>query len=268
MAALNAEGIILRKQELRETSFILVLFTKEYGKVRGVIKGVRNPYLQFAGDMEIFTLSRISFYKKRKSTLDLITQCEAIGSFPNIRKDIERLTCASYFIELIDNVTSDYDVNEALYNVLYESLRLLDTDCSAKRATRIFELKTLEAIGLVPQLNECVKCSSPVSGDRQKQYKFGISSGGILCADCLEGQVGAISISRGAINFMSKILQSPFEKLAQIKVSKEVGGEIEEVLEGFIRFHITRTIKSLKFLKEIESIKAKSIGKKKVRMHG
>ena len=106
-AAEDAEGIILRKYYLRETSYILVVFTKEHGKIRGVLKGVRNPYPQFAGNFEIFTRCRITFYRKKRSAFDLITQCEMEDFFLPIRKDIERLTCANYFIELTDTVAGD-----------------------------------------------------------------------------------------------------------------------------------------------------------------
>ena len=42
MAGLKAEGVILRKYLLRETSYILKIFTREYGKIKGVIKGVKK----------------------------------------------------------------------------------------------------------------------------------------------------------------------------------------------------------------------------------
>ncbi|MBU1894387.1 MAG: recombination protein O N-terminal domain-containing protein, partial [Candidatus Omnitrophica bacterium] len=62
MAVQKAEGIILKKYFLRETSYIIVAFTKEFGKIKGVIKGIRAPYPQFAGNFEIFTQCRLLFY--------------------------------------------------------------------------------------------------------------------------------------------------------------------------------------------------------------
>ena len=98
MAVQNAEGVILRKYLLRETSYILVIFTKEFGKIKGVIKGVRNPYPQFAGNFEIFTQCEVLFYRKKKKLIDLITQCETLDYFLTVRKDVESLTYANYFI--------------------------------------------------------------------------------------------------------------------------------------------------------------------------
>ncbi len=250
MAAENAEGVILRKYLLRETSYILVVFTKEFGKIKAVIKGVRNPYPQFGGVFEIFNKCQLFFYRKRKSPLDLITQCEAVDSFLPVRKDIERLTYANYFIELVDIVTSDYDVNEELYRTLVEGLRMLAVESSARRVSRIFELRLLGALGLSPQLKECVECGLPIEG----AGSFSVKGGGLLCPKCRHKDRSALTVSCGTINFMHKIKTCDLEKTSRIKVSKEVGRELEEVLKRFMQYHIARPVKSLTFLKELQKI--------------
>ncbi len=248
MASQSAEGIILRKFYHRETSFILIVFTKEYGKVRGVIKGVRVPYPQFAGNFEIFTKCRIEFYKKKRSSLDLITQCEAVETYNPARKAIERLTYANYFIELIDIVTADYDVNEELYQVLSDALGLLEGDSSAKRISRIFELKFLKALGLCPHLERCSACDGEIG---EKIY-FREKLGGALCASCGDRDPLAARISSGAINFMRKVISSDMSRTARFKVERTVGKEVEKALSGFLRYHIARPVKSMRFIDRLE----------------
>ncbi|MFH1847281.1 MAG: DNA repair protein RecO [Candidatus Omnitrophota bacterium] len=243
MAVQNAEGIILRKYLLRETSYILVIFTKEFGKITGVMKGIRNPYPQFAGDFEIFTRCGICFYKRKKSSMDLITQCDALESFLMARKSIERLTYANYFIELTGIVAIDHDQNENLYNVLLKSLRLLASSASAKRSARIFELKFLNALGLSPEFDACVMCGSRDNG----LVRFSIKNGGVLCGKCSEEKAHGIEISPGTVNFMRKIQLNEIEDTGRFKVSAKVGQETEMILKRFIAYHINRPIKSLNF---------------------
>jgi len=250
MAAHSAEGIILRKYLLRETSYILVAFTKEFGKIKGVLKGVRSPYPQFAGNFEIFTRCNLLFYKKKKSTLDLITQCETMDYFLPIRKDIERLTYANYFIELIDIVTTSYDINRSIYDILLRSLEMLTTASSAKRISRIFELKLLGELGLYPEMQACTKCNSPL----QDKAWFSVSSGGVVCGKCKSREVSVKNISLGTVNFIKKIQSSDLDKAWRIKVSKEVGEETEEVLRKFIEYHINSPIKTVKFFNSLESV--------------
>ena len=248
MAALSAEGIILRKYPLRETSYILIVYTKEFGKIRGVIKGVRNPYPQFAGDFEIFTRCELLFYRKEKKPMDLITRCEAIDPFLPVRKQIERLTYANYFIELIDVVTDDYDPNGEIYDILTKGLAMLGTDSSARRTGRIFEIKLLGALGLSPQLGECAACGAQT----QESTIFSVKNGGILCGKCVSGDREGIKVSPGTLKFMRKIQESDLERTSHIKVSREVGREIEKILKSFMEYHIGRPARSLKFLEQLQ----------------
>lgn len=252
MGALKTEGIILRKYLLRETSYILVAYTKDYGKIKGVVKGARNPAPQFGGNFEIFTHSEFLFYRKKKRPLDLITGCETLDFFLPVRKEIERLTYANYYIELIDIVCNENDPNKHIFEVLRESLRFLSTGASARRVTRIFELKLLEALGLSPNLNSCIECSAR----EEKKYYFSVKSGGILCSKCRTSDRGAFPVSNGTVNFIRRIQKTPLEKTAHIKVSKDVGVEIEKLLKNFLDFYLHRQAKSLLFLKELEKVGA------------
>ena len=250
MAAHAAEGIILRKYYVRETSYLLVVYTKEFGKIRGVIKGVRGPYPQFAGNFEVITKAKLLFYKKKKKLLDLITQCEATDYFLPVKKDIERLTYAHYFIELIDTVTGDYVPDEELYGILDESLRMLGSGSSPKRISRIFELKVLGEVGFSPQVAECVLCSGPI----EKNVYFSAVSGGVLCAECARKDPSKVPISLGTAKFMHKIQNTDIRKTEHIKVSREVGKETERVLKNFVQFQVNRQIKSLKFLDKLHKV--------------
>jgi DNA repair protein RecO (recombination protein O) len=249
MASLMADGIILRKYYLRETSYILVLYTREFGKIRGVIKGVRKPFPQFAGNFETLSLCRIIFYRKKKSALDLITQCEAVDYFSRVRTDMEKLVYAVYFTEMVDAVTAEHDPDPAIFDILKGSLGMLGRALGAKRVRRIFEIKLLGALGFSPQVDECVKCSAPVD---EKSF-FSARSGGIMCAKCHGEKEGNISVSLGTIKFMRKIQSSDIEKTEHIKLSREVGEETERMLDGFVKFQIGRPIRSLKFLEDISA---------------
>jgi DNA repair protein RecO (recombination protein O) len=225
------------------------VYTKEFGKIKGVIKGVRAPYPQFAGNFEIFTRVNLLFYRKKKTSMDLVTGCEATDFFLPVRKDLERLTYANYFIELLDAVTGDYDPNEKLYQVLYEGLKMLSSGASPKRTGRIFEIKLLDSIGLGITLDHCIRCSG--TGSREKYY-FNAEEGGIICPNCLQGNDSYFDISPGTVNFIKKIQDITIEKAQQVKVAREVGHEVEKVLRKFIQYHVGRELRSVGFLDEME----------------
>jgi DNA repair protein RecO (recombination protein O) len=253
MAAVKDEGIVLRKYYLRETSYILVLYTRAHGKIRGVLKGARKPFPQFAGNFEIFTLCDLLFYRKKKSALDLITQCEAVEYFGAVRSDLEKLTYASYFVELVDAVTADHDPSAGIFDILKGSLSMMGRVSGAKRARRIFEIKLLGELGFSPQVDQCVKCASPIE---EKSF-FSAASGGIMCAKCHGKQTSSIPLSLGTVKFMRKIQASDLDKTEHIKLTHEIGAETEKVLDAFVRYQIGRPLKALKFL---DDLKASGVG--------
>ena len=248
MPAISAEGIMLRKYLLRETSYILVIFTRDHGKIRGVLKGARAPYPQFAGNFEIFTRLNCEFYRKKKSGLDLITGLETLDFFLPVRKDIERLTYANYFVELVDIAAADNDPNVALYGALADGLKLLSLeDMSPRRAARIFELNFLAAAGLMPHLEACSSCSK----EEMEELHFSVKKGGVLCGPCAAKDAGSFKVLAGTVNFLRKIGGVPMMKARGIKVATAVGKETEKILRSFVQYHVADDVRSLKFLDTI-----------------
>lgn len=244
----KTDAIILRRYPFRETSLLLILYTKDFGKIKGIIKGVRGPRAQFGSFSEILTLNRIVFYESKKSELFYITQCDLLDLFQNIRMDLERTGYANYLAELTDAASAFGDKNEDLFNLLLNGLRLLCSEASAKRITRIFEIKLLLILGLMPALEGCVQCGKKTDAGA----RFSLTLGGLLCKNCAFSDRGAVDMSAGTINFIRHIGKAPLQRTSRVKVSKKVGQELEHILRKFLDVHIDKRLRTLDFLRKIE----------------
>lgn len=250
MAIQKSEGILLRRQDLRETSIVLTFYTKGFGKVRGIVRGVRGPRAASGGAaFELFAHDELVFYERRKADVCTISQCDLIDYFNPVRNSLERLSYATYLVELLDSVTTSGEANEDVFTLLLNSLRLLAGPASPKRVARIFEIKILGLLGLMPNLNSCVACGAPGAAEA----RFSLRDGGLICKKCLDTDRQAVSILPGTIRFMEHVRSTPFEKAARIKVSEDVGRELERILRRFLDFHIERRLKTLHFIKSIEN---------------
>ena len=247
----KSEAIVLRKQDLRETSLILTFYTKDFGKIKGILRGVRGPRGQYGGGgLEIFAHDEVVFYEQKKRDIFTVSQCDLIDFFNPIRQSLERLAYATYMVELLDSVTSLGDKNEEVFGLLLNSLKLLSGESSARRVARIFEIKLLSLLGLMPTLGSCANCSGKVDS----LAKFSISQGGLICKNCSEADKNATPIMQGTVKFIEHIRSSPFDKVARVKVANAVGKELESILRKFLDYHIERRLRSLEFLKEIEKV--------------
>ena len=75
----TAEAIVLRRYPFRETSITLTCLTDRFGKLKGLVKGLRAQSNRHRSAMEPLTVNRIVFYDTRTSQLHLISQCELIA---------------------------------------------------------------------------------------------------------------------------------------------------------------------------------------------
>ncbi|MBN1353064.1 MAG: DNA repair protein RecO [Candidatus Omnitrophica bacterium] len=241
-------GFILRREEVRETSLYLRVYTRDFGKINLISKGVRSPEQKFISSYELFALDEIVFYEKKKKDFFLLSQCELVNFFPTIRESLERLSYAVYFIELLDSVTVTGDSNRTLYGLLYNCLGLLSGNASPKRIARIFEIKLLSELGLMPRLKFCAGCEN---GIKNEKVRFSFSLGGVLCERCFTKDTKAKSVLRGTVNFISHIDSMPFERINQIKVTNKVGSEVESLLKSFIRYHLDIRPKSMEFAEKV-----------------
>lgn len=241
---------MLRRRDLRETSLILTFYTRGFGKIRGILRGVRGPRAPATGggSLELFARDEIVFYERQSSDIYNISQCDLLEFFNPIRASLEKIAYAAYITELVDSVTPLADKNEEVFDLLLNSFRLLSGESSARRVARIFEIKLLHLLGMMPTLEICANCGNRVGPGARFSYRHG----GLICIGCLGADQEARPVLAGTIKFIEYIRSSPFERVARVKVSAQVGKELETILRRFLDYHIERRLKTVEFIKEIE----------------
>lgn len=263
MAIHTTDAIILRERDVRETSLLVIFFTRGFGKIKGLLKGVRGPKGPLGYQVQPFTLNRIVFYESKKADIHIVSQCDLTDFFDDIRKDIVKTGYAYYFVELVDALTEQNQPGAEIFDLLLNSLNLLRTDASPKRAARILEIKLLALSGVIPRLDACVSCGAemnikkrdlsragPQSGTNA-WVRFSYKFGGIICPKCAAHDAESRRILAGTVNFIDHIERAPYDKAENIKVSKDVGEELEEIMSKLLAYQLDTRIKSLDFLKSI-----------------
>ena len=95
MSATKNQAFILKTQDYRDTSILGDLYTKDYGRIRGIVKGIRDTRARFGSTLEPFSLNEILFYRRRKGgDLHLVTHVELTDLFQDVREDLARCVVA------------------------------------------------------------------------------------------------------------------------------------------------------------------------------
>ncbi len=250
MSAVKTHAFVLKTQDYRDTSILGDFYTRDHGRIRGILKGARGSRASFGSTLEPFSLNEILFYKrKRGGDLHLVTQAELLDLYPAAREDLERLAYASYFTELVSELVETEETHSEIFDLMDDSFRFLSSGASPKRCARIFEVKLLELLGLMPEIQACVFCR----GESPDPAYFNVPAGGVHCKDCGAKKTSGTSfpVSKGTINFLERVRRSPLGDLYQVKVAQEVGEELEKILRRFTDYHLSHKLKSVIFMEKM-----------------
>lgn len=250
MSLYKTEGIVLHRNELGEADRIITYYTRDYGKVRAVAKGVRRSKSSQAGPTQLFTYADLIIY--RGKSLDRLSQVYTKETFNKIKEELVRMAYGTYILDLVKAITVEDDPNEAMFVLLLKTLYLLSEVNDLEFITRIFELRTMSLMGFKPHLNSCQFCSTVLSHGK---IKFHPGSGGLVCDECTSKAQGRIiEMSRGTLEIMKRFLDFNYQQLMKLKLPDYARQELEVVMEPFIQYHLDRKLKSLDFLKSIKRI--------------
>jgi len=145
----KTEGVILRRTNYGEADKLLVIYSKHYGKIKVVAKGIRRPTSRKGGNLELFNRVIINLVKGHN--LDLITEAVVEDTYKYWRNDLKKVTLAYYFCELIDKLTPEEQANLEVYELITASLGNIGK-LNAKVQVRSFEQRLLEQLGFgVPE---------------------------------------------------------------------------------------------------------------------
>jgi DNA repair protein RecO (recombination protein O) len=167
MAIIGTEAIILRSMDHRETSKLAFFFTRKCGRVIGVLKGIRKSVRKFGSSADKCTVNDIVYYQYANSDIHLVSQCDMKEFFPVLRENIKSLNAAEYACELLNKVMPLDEPNPAVYGLLLDFLRALNTlersiPGEVSRLVHMFQIKVLSLSGFRPHIDACVRCGSGI----------------------------------------------------------------------------------------------------------
>lgn len=241
---IDIEGIVINSKDYKESSKILDIFTKDYGVIGVIAKGCKSikSNLRSVTDKLIYATFTI-YYKKDK--LSILSEASVINNFSNIKKDIEKISYASFLIDLTNQVYRQNNDNR-LYDLLISSLKKVNDNFNPLIITNIIELKYLEYLGVMPSLDGCVVCGSKnvvtLSSDR----------GGYLCSKC---HINEPIVSDKAIKLVRMYTLVDIDKISKLDISKEVVYEVNSFIDDYYDRYTGLYLKSKNFLKNLQITK-------------
>ncbi len=122
----TSEVIILNSKKFGDTSKIVSVFSKDYGKISMIAKGSRLPKNKFASSLEPLSISNFNFYLKPNTDLYLLSKSEISKKILKIYKSPEHLSAGFMLIETISKTQLNKIPNFELYDLLSDTIGFLN----------------------------------------------------------------------------------------------------------------------------------------------
>lgn len=247
MPICKTEALVTARRDFRETSLIVDFYTRDFGKLTGLLKGIRTEPKKFASPVGLFSYNEIIFYQKRSSSLHLVSECDLLGDFNAARQSIMKSGMASFMMELLNAVMPPEDKNAEVFDLSLTSLKELEVSPNPDKIATIYKIKMLALSGFKPHFDSCVSCGDRVLGES----RFSLMLGGLLCPRCCHKDMSSRSIFRGTVATILYIERNDFKANLNLGINPQIKRELDLMLNAFLNFHLERELKSQKVLNKL-----------------
>lgn len=248
----ETEGVILHGMNYRDTSKIVTVYTKKFGKIKVIAKGVRSQKNKFGSSLEPMTIASIMLYKNEHKDLHLLSKSEIAVVLNNVQLNQERMYTGLAAVELVNMVMHDEDENGRVYELLTQSLTAVNK--AEKNHVNIllsFMVKLFEQLGFGMNLKICSVCKKSIAELDVSHAFLRLSDGTMTCSDCArELQSSGTKITGGMLKSLYYLQENEIQQAAALALSPNVKNDLIATLESYLRYHSegSRTLKSLSLL--------------------
>lgn len=232
MSTEKATALVLKVVEFSETSLVVTLFTREFGKIHGLAKGGKRLKGPFDSALDLLALCRIVFLRKSSEALDVLTEAKLERRFRPPDRDLSSLYAGYYVAELLAALTDQYDPHPELFDLAEQTLAGLSAGESVFRHTVRWELGALRIVGHLPALETCANCTAPVP--LTGRVAFGQLDGGVLCSRCREGKKYVASVSAPVLRAMIELADPGSRSWHRMELDPPSRGELRGLLNHYV----------------------------------
>ena len=244
MALIRTNALVLRNLRMGDTSRIVTILTRDFGKFGAVAKGVREPKSRFGASLELLSVSSLILYFRPGRDLQLVSEGSLEREFRGLFSPVDRYAHACALVEFLDRTLEPEEPVAGIYDLALRALALMEESPSARLSyvLRAFQLRAAVHMGYAPRLAGCAACGGKSVGS------FSPSAGILFCEKCGPIHADRIDIAPETIELLRRLVQGSLPRSPSLRATRE----LESIVESFLLYHLDRYrgMRSLRILTE------------------
>ncbi|MGA2889152.1 MAG: DNA repair protein RecO [Terracidiphilus sp.] len=242
MGVLTSEAVVLRTWPVHEADLIVSLFTRDYGRVRGVAKSALRSRKRFGGALEPMTQARAWFAERPRQELVRLDQLEILRSPLSAPVDPVRMTVLSFFAEVLDQALPEHDPQETVFRLLASVLDETTVEQPWMPLT-YFQLWMTRLMGLLPEIGHCTVCGEAIQAG---EASFNTLGDGLFCPVHSNGNASALSADSWQL--AQRMLRAPASAFAAEPWPRRRAQDLRRFTLQSLERHLERKLRSAEAL--------------------
>lgn len=235
------EGIVVSEYPFEESSKIIKIFTKD-GIIDVIAKGakkLKSPFFSVTSKLS-YGIFNISY---KENGLSKLLDADIFNDFRNIKKDISKVSYATYITELIIKVFK-HDNNSNIYDLYMQGLNKINSGYDPLVISNIIRLKMLDYLGIRPIIDRCVECGNTTDIATISSYY-----GGYICKNCLKNEK---IVSTKTISLIRGLYYVDISKITKLEIPNDVKIELDQFIDDYYDRYSGIYLKSKIFLDAVK----------------
>ena len=243
---LTTKGVVLRVSVYNDTDALLTILTHEHGQLTVKARGLRRKNSPLVAPCQLLAYSEFVLFEYRG--MYTINEATSIELFHALRKDIQKLSLATYFAQVAEVICQEDIPNPELLSLMLNCTYALSKLGIEERLVKAaFELRIMCIAGYTPDLSGCCAC-----GNGDPSY-FDLSQGQLLCVQCRNvASVGIkMPVTAGTIAAMHYICYCEPKKIFSFQTGEQSLELLVNLTEGYLTTQLERGFSTLDFYKTL-----------------
>jgi len=244
-------SLVLRTSPWREKDRLVVLLTKERGKVFAIAQGSQVPQNRLASATQIGVIA--TFWLAKAREFDRVTDYKFERLLARLRVDVFALSAFCLVAELLELTVPAEVPDEDLFSEILWFADCLESGVQPAKWLTASQIRLLWRLGWMPHLLSCALCGVIIESE---QVVFAPSLGGAICETCR-----AKKSSGDAQTFQSTVLQGIYSLWQQprlmetLQMRSHLWNQALELLRSHWCYYLEVETKSWQVWKQLNSPK-------------
>ncbi len=228
----TTKAIVLKSTKYGDTSKIINVYTRDFGRQTLIAKGARMMKSKFGGSLEVMNIIEITFYKKPNRDLHLLSKADLFASSQKIASSLDHTIFGMMMMESIAKTQDIGAENKPLFDLIVQIIeKMLGLE------PNFFALFVYSQIKLAGQLGFGLDFNLP-SPAPQQLIDFSIVNGSPTMQKAYNSTTFAFD--HATFDFLSEVSRSTIDSLPAREATQQQIMKIHNFLVKYFSFHLEK----------------------------